>query len=382
MISLDHESGAASIVKADREIVTTRIVVPAEQGSVTRTTFIPAESRLEVVAVDETFSMRLGGPQDAPSAPVVYLDQNHWIDFAKWRKRPTDLTPSKRPFFELLDQAANEDRAIVPISSAHLSETSNRGARESRLDLATTMLHYSRGWQLRTVLALRRGELRALFGGAPVTKTDAITLAPDAILDKDPNHSLDTQGLGPEITALVQQQVWACVLVNLLLDHEPANGAGREAAEEWAQSFAPLAENLRINSKARALSRDATRIRFISDLGRDLPAAAKESGLDSDQFSEWLQNQAENAILATPGLGRMREVLHFRLSNADDIWEGNDLNDWLHLTYAAGYCDIVLGEKKTINYLLRAEKSVPQGAILHRRSADAYEDLKTLLGPS
>jgi hypothetical protein len=175
--------------------------------------------------------------------------------------------------------------------------------------------------------------------------------------------------LGPELAGLVQRQVWASVLVSLLVDPEPEGGLGRESATRWAQSFAPLAEHMRSNSKAKAWSRDLTRVRFFSDLGNDLPAAANESGISPEQFGDWLNQDAETSISAAPGLGRLREVLHLRLSNADDKWESNDLNDWLHLSYAAGYCDLVLGEKKTINYLRRSASRVPPGAILHRRAS-------------
>jgi len=378
LVALDYESGNASIVTTDGRIITDRISVPAERGLVTRSTFNPAESLMEIVAGGETITMTLGTALENVSVPVVYLDQNHWIDFARWRKNPGTVDDSKTAFFETLARAATEERVVVPLSSAHLSETSKRGG-TSRLELAATMLHYSRGWQLRTVLGLRRAELRALFGSCPLTRQDAITLAPDAILDMKPNQTLG-QELGPELAGLVQRQVWASVLVSLLLDPEPEGDVGRESATRWAQSFAPLANSMRNNAKAKAWSRDLTRTRFFSDLGTDLPAAAKESGISPEQFRDWLQDDAETAISATPGLGRLREVLHLRLSNADDKWESNDLNDWLHLSYAAGYCDLVLGEKKTINYLRRSAPRVPPGAVLHRRASEAIGDLVALLG--
>lgn len=377
LVALDYESGNASIVTTDGRIITDRISVPAERGPVTRSTFIPAESLMEIVAGGETITMTLGTALENVSAPVVYLDQNHWIDFARWRKDSDTVEDAKAAFFETLAGAVAEERVIVPLSSAHLSETSKRGG-TSRLELAATMLHYSRGWQLRTVLGLRRAELRALFGSSPLTRQDAITLAPEAILDMPPNETLG-QDLEPELAGLLQRQVWASVLVSLLLDPEPEGEVGRESATRWAQSFAPLANSMRNNPKAKAWSRDLTRTRFFSDLGTDLPAAANESGIGPEQFRDWLQDEAETAISATPGLGRLREVLHLRLSNADDKWEGNDLNDWLHLSYASGYCDLVLGEKKTINYLRRSAPRVSPGAILHRRASEAVGDLVALL---
>jgi hypothetical protein len=377
LAALDYESGRASIVTTDGRIVSDRVSVPADRGLVKRSTFVPAESRMEIVAAGEKIVMTLGTARENVSVPVVYLDQNHWIDLARWRKDPDTFDEIKSTFFDALARAANEERVILPLSSAHLVETSKRGG-TSRLELAATMLHYSRGWQLRTVLGLRRAELRALFGGVRLTKEDVITLAPEAILDMTPNGGLG-HDLGPELAGLVQRQVWACVLVSLLLDPDPEGDVGSESATRWAGSFRPLANSMRNNAKAKLWSRDLTRTRFFSDLGTDLPAAAKESGMTPGQFTDWLRDDAETAISAMPGIGRLREVLHLRLSNADDKWEGNDLNDWMHLSYASGYCDPVLGERKTINYLRRAEGRVSPGAVLHRRASDALVDLRALL---
>ena len=68
-----------------------------------------------------------------------------------------------------------------------------------------------------------------------------------------------------------------------------------------------------------------------------------------------------------PYLGRAREVTHYRLMNAQDAWEANDLDDLHHLACAAGYADIVVGEKK-FHYLQRAERA-PPGTNRHRRQA-------------
>jgi hypothetical protein len=76
------------------------------------------------------------------------------------------VSGDRRRFFEMLATAANEQRVVVPLSGAHLTETSKR-AGTTRIELASTMLRYSRGWQMRSVLALRRAELRTLFGTSP-----------------------------------------------------------------------------------------------------------------------------------------------------------------------------------------------------------------------
>ncbi|TDC64739.1 hypothetical protein E1258_07520 [Micromonospora sp. KC207] len=76
-------------------------------------------------------------------------------------------------------------------------------------------------------------------------------------------------------------------------------------------------------------------------------------------------------------LGRFRELVHLRVSNADDKWHRNDLNDTLFLCTASSYADIVAGEKKMTSYLMRAQGKVPDGARLFRRMEDALPAIST-----
>ncbi|GAA3796081.1 hypothetical protein [Cellulomonas soli] len=377
-IAIDYQTGTATFVRDDLMVATATVALPTNRGAaVTSSTFFPKQSRIVFKASGRTLTMNLGTLSTKCDAPTVYLDQRDWIHFARWEKEPNRVTPAQRQFFGTLATAVESEQVIVPISAAHLVETSKRGG-ASRLDLAATMLRYSRGWQVRSVLALRRAELRALFGGEPLVVSDVVTLAPQAALDMERPAPFAPE-LGSEMSGLIERQVWAAVLVELLLDPVPTPNGGQDLAHQWSQSFLPLATAIPGNAKARARIRDLTRVRFISDLGHDLPAAAKEAGLTPGDFSRWLTESAERDIAATPGLSRLRETLHLRIANATEKWEANDLNDWFYLSYSGAYLDLVLGERKTINYLRRVDPLVPSGAKLHYRAEDALADLQHLL---
>lgn len=79
-----------------------------------------------------------------------------------------------------------------------------------------------------------------------------------------------------------------------------------------------------------------------------------------------------------PYVGRLGEVLYLRLRNADEKWEANDLNDMNSLCAAAGYADVTVGEKKTIEYLRRVEPRVCPGSQLCRQLSEAVELLSAL----
>jgi hypothetical protein len=80
-----------------------------------------------------------------------------------------------------------------------------------------------------------------------------------------------------------------------------------------------------------------------------------------------------------PYLGRHHEVIHQRLSNADDRWEANDLTDINYLACAAGYADVVLAEKKSSEYLKRVRDRAPRGAFVCRRLVEAVAHLEALI---
>jgi len=70
-------------------------------------------------------------------------------------------------------------------------------------------------------------------------------------------------------------------------------------------------------------------------------------------------------------LGRFRELVHLRVSNADDKWAANDLNDTLYLCCAGAYADFMVGERKMTSYLQRATGKATKGAALFRHLEDA-----------
>lgn len=344
-----------------------------DAGHIQSAQYFPNDELVEFTTDEEEISIQLSPRQNHSNPILVYLDQNHWIDFAKWWKRPEMLSNEKIRFFDLLAESAENGDVMLPLSSAHFSESSKRGG-ESRLHLAGTMLRFSQGWQMRSVLGLRRAELRQLFGGSSIPKAEVVSLMPNAAFDTPSN-----KGSTSAIRVQVDRLVWATTIVALLLDEAPIASDGQEIASNWAASFPILAKELRVNPKAKARSRDVTRIRFFSDLGEDLPAAAKESGMNAETFGTWLANAAEKEVSLLPGVGRLRETFHLKLANADEKWEANDLNDLLHLSFAAGYFDLVVGEKKTINHLKRVQRLVPPGAGLHSRAQDALPALEHLI---
>jgi hypothetical protein len=122
--------------------------------------------------------------------PVIYLDQNHSSAISKARYEPERLPEDERAAAEKLYVLARDQAVIVPLSAGHVAETCQWADRERRYHLAVTILELSRGWQMRDVLHLRRGELQralALWRGLPPPLSPApVTLEPGAVFGGRP----------------------------------------------------------------------------------------------------------------------------------------------------------------------------------------------------
>jgi hypothetical protein len=91
-------------------------------------------------------------------------------------------------------------------------------------------------------------------------------------------------------------------------------------------------------------------------------------GLDLSTLTAWLP-QASTAITDMDYLGRVWRLMFARLRNRAG-WRPNDLADIHFLAAAAGYADVVAGEKRTISDLSSA-RNIVAGAKLGKSLSDA-----------
>jgi hypothetical protein len=350
--------------------------------------FDVATSTLRLVLGDDIeFVVEIGTVMTSVNRPVVYLDQNQWIDLARARVNSPKVSGERKDACERLIELARNRKVILPLSSAHVVETAKKGGQQ-RTDLARTMIELSRGWQMRSPLRVREHELnRMLERGNPATSRwpdiDVFTLLPNAIWT-DRHHAtlprLDLDDLSDEVRGLTERTAWAVAFAEGLLETESEySPEGCQLATAWAKSFHDLALHIKSNPKAKGCARDLSRTRFITDMPMDIAQSASDNGLTPEQFDAWLAEGAETDLAAAPALGRIREVLHLRLRNADDIWEANDLIDLLYLATAGAYADVLIGERKTCNYLLRAGGDVTPGSAVFRRMIDAVPAIEQLI---
>ncbi|WP_143047265.1 hypothetical protein [Amycolatopsis xylanica] len=315
----------------------------------------------------------------------VYLDQNQWIKLAQYVHTPDKLTAPERAAAETVCRWARDQRILLPLSGAHLTEIASARSRY-RNTLVPLMLELCRGWQMRSPIRVRQDELRAMFRvrqAGQQTSEEArpavFTLEPGALFGTD--ASPPTGGtVPPEFAELHRRVTWVTAMYSSVLDDEPIErGQADELADRWAKSLHELAVELKRNTAARENSRTVIRTRLIVDMRDDVIEAALAAGMPLERFEAWHTEEAEQDLLATPYVGTVYEATHARLRNAGDVWHGHDLNDLLYLACASAYADVVACENKAADYLARAWRSRSGGAKLVKTLPALVEHLQPIL---
>lgn len=377
-----ERAGGVSIAFVDGRRVRSRLGrdVFDSTSSIASSTYVPHQRLLHLRTTrDDEIAIELPVPRNlAPvgSRPTIYLDQNHWSTLTKAIYEPHRVrNAEERIAAERLIEYARSRQVLLPVSSAHISETCKQLDADERYRRALTIVRLSSGWQLRDPLELRRFELRQ----ALMSRYHQRSLVPPAPVTLEPNavHSGRDQELAPVDAALPEDAKWAvhairCIggIIDAMLDaeHVPV-----EPAVGWAAEFQRFAVFLRDNPTGREMRRRRTHAKFVADLGRELPEEAYRAGISPEQMSDWVHHHSELDVAAMPALGLFREILHEKLVDPNLRWVENDLIDMIYLTAAAGYCDYVVGERSHTAHLENAVRRLGREPRMHRT-------LRSLLG--
>jgi hypothetical protein len=323
----------------------------------------------------ETGPFQSGEPQSDGRA-VVYLDQCHWVTLAQQQWAPQKVAERDREAAARLIALAQSRQVILPLSGGHLTETTGLlGPR--RRHLATTMIGLSRGWQMLNPVVVRGIELSAALAGRDLAVTGVFGLKPYSLFIDGPEMPSGGDDLPAPWPEVHRRVVCALSIYSTLVEPERLKSPeGEEMAERWAAKHQKLALGMRELGTAKEDIPDVAWAMLLSDLQQEIAEAAMRAGVSAEDAIEWLDDNARSDLAGMPYLGRQHEVIRQRLSNADDRWEANDLTDVNFLACAAGYADVLVGEKKMSEYLRRAEARVTSGAAVYRTLPDAVAGIE------
>jgi hypothetical protein len=294
--------------------------------------------------------------------PAIYLDQNHWSTIAAARFGHVHASADDRRASGRLVDLVEAKEILLPISAGHLVETTPLYG-EPRTALATTVLQLGRGWQMRNPLHVRVEEiLRAVQGRLPAA-ADVFAPQADGFFGSAPSDGGDDAsdplsyigGVMPAILGLYDAVVDPQAIPDV-------GGVAEAAAEAWAGNWARLAARLHAAGEPPAMVRRVAYANLIVDLRDDVLGVARLADIAPQDVIDCLFGPGD-PVSRMPFLGQMRQLLFARLRNRTQTWEANDLVDVVFLSCAAGYADIVVGERSAIGYLRQARAPRPSARL-------------------
>jgi hypothetical protein len=322
--------------------------------------------------IEATVELGLKGRDTAEALAgrrVVYLDQNRWSAMAAWRHSHRRISSSEAAAAERLAELATDQQIVLLMSAGHVVETGPLYG-DLREALSSTMLLYGRGWQMRNPHDVRKEELITAIDGQQPKPVSLASLGADVLFARRLRR-VDGSDLPAPMALALSRIVNVLSICGLLANRDSVGDeGGRAAVERWAQTFAELGARLTQNGASREEVRRAAHKAILRDLYPELlPLASKPA------LAAWLDG-SEADVDAMPYLSRYRAVIFGRLRNANGKWTGNDFTDLNYLCCAAGYADVVVGERRTISDL-RAARGVPPGAATATTLAEAVTHLES-----
>lgn len=296
----------------------------------------------------------------------VYLDQNKWIDLTRaqaGRKEEAHLVE----VLEAAQEAVRAGDASFPLSAQHYYETQRRGDRESRANLAGTMLSLSHDDTITPPQVVVPYEIET----ALIKQLQLPNDLPPAIqiFGKGANHAFNTDIFTYEapdewegLPLQAELRAVATVLGSTRMEFEIL--AGWSSSEKMrvelsehtrltGSKFASGQQDLRdrIVEMGRGRLEDAMTATAIADILEPLLTVCARLGVDPRRLFDGGMEVLGPLVRAIPSRWVEREMRRLRHANPQKQWEGNDLNDVTALSVAVPYCDVVVTERQWVHFV-------------------------------
>lgn len=330
--------------------------------------------------------MRIFAPVIRPAVPLVYLDLNHYIGLAK-AARGTNPGSGYTELLEAAARAASQNRAIFPLSTQHLLETTLAiKDPKQRINVAAVMEHLSGfSYLLGRVdifeLELKAGIARLMNEPRP----DAWPLLGPTflrafgkvgglkIVDKDGvsgDDEVRAQMGSEEFEAMMQE-------MNLMAERTMLRGPSDEEAAllrakyGWKPEEAVVSQQERLGlelAKRDQLNAKPDGVDYRRNRLRDYVSAHE---VVHDWLDLYTRVKLERVEAGHPayepsdadGRALFERMPHLQVAicmkthyhrNPQHNWTTNDIYDIDALSIAYAYCDVVYTDKAAANALLRA----------------------------
>ncbi len=284
---------------------------------------------------------------------IVYLDQKDWIDLAEGFN---DVKPDLKDVANLVVEAAASEGIIFPLSIIHFDETLKQQERAKREHLAEYMVRVSKGWAilpapvilkteledacLRTIgasgydlqkFAVKKG-LSQLMGAKPelVSKVPL----PDELRKKNLERIES-----PETLLMVMKDGLSQATIKNMT----------KGAEEAAQRIEEIRKDMSGKITNEGLRHRATLAQYlISEVNPKVIEFLLSASVDPNWFAEKFLGDEDQIIRffqLTPTAYNVVELGYHRDELNRREVDPHDLNDFMGLSIALPYCDVVVHER-------------------------------------
>lgn len=384
---MDRATSTATVVMTDGR-TESRPLVPSPfspSSIIVRARYVPSTNRLYLEtdrghAIDvELPTLRDSAPRGG--RPVVYLDQRDWSLLANVLFEPERVhSKDERDAAERLIDLARARKIIVPMSFAHLGETSKWTNTDRKYRLALTVAQLSQGWQMRHPLDIRRYELRQSFATSikqnPLPPLDVFTLEGCAAQAEWTSQERYEAWAGFPVGIAHAGRSLTCILsyIDLILDSEataitpiPAWVSGNRDITDWFAS-----QSTTSSQKRRSIG-----VLFLHDIRTEVAKAAHECGMTNSELETWVDSHFHADVRVMGSLDIANEIYQDKHLKSGTTWSDNDLTDMMFLTCAAGYAEYVVGERSLMSYVKQAAKRLGRPIKVYSRISDLLAALKT-----
>lgn len=321
------------------------------------------------------FNPETGEPR--PRRPVVYLDQNKWSQLALARVAPERFTSPDELLaaYQLIDWA-RDDGIVLPLSSAHLLETSALFG-EKRYDLGVTIADLSNGWQMRHPIDVIEHEATLALGDQ--LDLAPITIAPERpIITTEPGswqRTTENFGLGPaplaDTATFMAMLTAPAVVVSLLIEPDALK---RDSSSTWVDRHQAISNQVRHSSSSREVRRQTALRRFWNEnLGFYRRAMTARYG--SGEAPTFSNPQLLELFNRSPMISMLSALFVQRFLDHQSKWHRNDLVDLLFLTCAAAHYDYVVTENRTGTQLRQSQRARKSPVTVFTNLTDLVEAL-------
>jgi hypothetical protein len=249
---------------------------------------------------------------------------------------------------------------------------------DRRVALATTVLQLGRGWRMRNPLWVRAEEIsRGVRGDPPLASG---VFAPDVseLFTSETALSAALQGELDPLAVLSKVVPAILGIYDAVVDRQAIPDEGGTAqSQAWAQKWADIAAKVHTGGEPASMVRRVAYANLILDLPDALAEVAGVIGISVQEVIDRLTADMD-LLSRMPFLAQMNQLLFARLRNAEQRWEANDLIDIMFLSCAAGYADLLVGERATIGYLRQA-RAPRASAVLASSLPGAVDALQQIL---